>query len=102
MNIYRFYVYFLHRKKKNNIFNKKGKEKNNINLPFRKEVMISNSDFDVDKMIDKLLEVKGTKPGKQVNLPEAEIKALCMAARAIFIDQPILLELEAPLKICGK
>jgi hypothetical protein len=62
----------------------------------------SNNDLDVDKLIEKLLEVKGSKPGKQVNLPENDIKALCMAAREIFISQPILLELEAPLKICGK
>lgn len=61
----------------------------------------SNNDFDIDKTISKLLEVKGSKPGKQVNLAENEIKALCMAAREIFISQPILLELEAPLKVCG-
>jgi len=62
----------------------------------------NNGELDVDKLIEKLLEVKGSKPGKQVNLPENDIKALCMAAREIFISQPILLELEAPLKICGK
>jgi len=59
------------------------------------------SDFDVDKLIDKLLEVKTSKPGKQVNLTEAEIKGLCNAAREVFVNQPILLELEAPLKVCG-
>jgi len=61
----------------------------------------SNNDLEIDKIIDKLLEVKGSKPGKQVNLAENDIKALCMAAREIFISQPILLELEAPLKVCG-
>jgi serine/threonine-protein phosphatase PP1 catalytic subunit len=58
-------------------------------------------DVDVDKIIEKLLEVKGSKPGKQVNLSEADIKGLCTRAREIFISQPILLELEAPIKICG-
>ncbi len=58
-------------------------------------------DIDVDKLLDKLLEVKTSKPGKQVNLTEAEIKGLCMAARETFVNQPILLELEAPLKVCG-
>jgi len=58
-------------------------------------------DIDVDKIIEKLLEVKGSKPGKQVNLSEADIKGLCTRAREIFISQPILLELEAPIKICG-
>jgi len=58
-------------------------------------------DIDVDKILDKLLEVKDKKPGKQVNLTELEIKGLCLRAREIFISQPILLELNAPLKICG-
>ena len=43
-----------------------------------------------------------SKPGKQVNLTEAEVRGLCIKARDIFINQPILLELEAPIKICGK
>ena len=42
-----------------------------------------------------------SKPGKQVNLTEAEVRGLCIKARDIFINQPILLELEAPIKICG-
>ncbi|CAN0458535.1 unnamed protein product, partial [Ascophyllum nodosum] len=41
-------------------------------------------------------------PGKQVQLLEGEIKMLCVKARDIFVQQPILLELEAPIKICGK
>lgn len=45
--------------------------------------------------------VRGTRPGKQVQLAEYEIKYLCTKAREIFINQPILLELEAPIKICG-
>jgi serine/threonine-protein phosphatase PP1 catalytic subunit len=57
--------------------------------------------LDIDKVIDKLLNVRGSKPGKLVNLTEAEIRGLCIKSREIFISQPILLELEAPLKICG-
>lgn len=60
----------------------------------------SNS-VDVDKILEKLLQVKGSKPGKKVNLTEAEITGLVTAAREVFISQPILLELEAPIKICG-
>ena len=41
------------------------------------------------------------KPGRLVNLTEEEIRLLCVTAREIFIQQPILLELEAPLKVCG-
>lgn len=36
-----------------------------------------------------------------MQLQEYEIKYLCTKAREIFIGQPILLELEAPIKICG-
>jgi len=61
----------------------------------------ANIDIDVDKILEKLLEVKDKKPGKQVNLTETEIRGLCLKSREIFISQPILLELEAPLKVCG-
>lgn len=46
--------------------------------------------------------VRGARPGKNVQLTETEIKGLCLKSREIFLSQPILLELEAPLKICGK
>lgn len=46
--------------------------------------------------------VKGSRPGKNVQLTEQEIRGLCLKSREIFLSQPILLELEAPLKICGK
>ena len=34
-------------------------------------------------------------------MTEAEIKWLCNTSKEIFISQPVLLELEAPIKICG-
>ena len=34
-------------------------------------------------------------------MTENEIRGLCLKSREIFLSQPILLELEAPLKICG-
>lgn len=54
----------------------------------------------LDSVINRLLEVRG-KPGKQVQLSEGEIRQLCLASRDIFLRQPNLLELEAPIKICG-
>ncbi|ELR50706.1 Serine/threonine-protein phosphatase PP1-alpha catalytic subunit [Bos mutus] len=47
------------------------------------------------------LAVQGSRPGKNVQLTENEIRGLCLKSREIFLSQPILLELEAPLKICG-
>ena len=61
----------------------------------------SGAAFDVDKIIEKLLEVRGKRPGKTVNLLESEIRALCLKSKDIFTSQPILLELEAPIKIVG-
>ena len=37
----------------------------------------------------------------QVHLGEAEVRSLCIRAREVFMSQPALLEVEAPLKICG-
>jgi len=56
---------------------------------------------DIDSVIERLLEVRGSRPGKQVQLTELEIRYLCVKSREIFVNQPILLELEAPIKICG-
>jgi hypothetical protein len=62
--------------------------------------MASENEVDLDSIIDRLLEVRGSRPGKQVQLLEQEIRYLCTKAREIFISQPILLELEAPIKVC--
>lgn len=63
--------------------------------------MAESNDVDVDTVIEQLLAVRGARPGRQVNLTENEIKWLCTKSREIFIQQPVLLELEAPIKICG-
>ncbi|KAL9585021.1 MAG: hypothetical protein Q9212_001773 [Teloschistes hypoglaucus] len=60
--------------------------------------MADQNEVDLDSVIDRLLEVRGSRPGKQVQLLETEIRYLCTKAREIFISQPILLELEAPIK----
>uniref|UniRef100_A0A5S6QM68 protein-serine/threonine phosphatase n=1 Tax=Trichuris muris TaxID=70415 RepID=A0A5S6QM68_TRIMR len=58
--------------------------------------------LNIDSIIARLLEVRGSRPGKNVQLTENEIKGLCWKSREIFLSQPILLELEAPLNLCGK
>lgn len=62
---------------------------------------MADQEVDLDSIIDRLLEVRGSRPGKQVQLLESEIRFLCTKAREIFISQPILLELEAPIKVCS-
>ncbi|KAH0937410.1 hypothetical protein HID58_004871 [Brassica napus] len=56
----------------------------------------------LDDIIRRLLDYRNPKPGtKQVMLNESEIRQLCSVSREIFLQQPNLLELEAPIKICG-
>lgn len=57
----------------------------------------------LDDIINRLLDFRNARPGaaRQVQLSESEIRQLCTAAKDIFLQQPNLLELEAPIKICG-
>ncbi|EGW14680.1 Serine/threonine-protein phosphatase PP1-gamma catalytic subunit [Cricetulus griseus] len=63
--------------------------------------MVDIDKLNTDSIIHRVLEVRGSKPGKNVQLPENEIRGLFLKSREIFLSQPILLELKAPLKICG-
>ena len=72
-----------------------------ITLPAALPMVSQPNDEWVDKVIEKLLAVRGKPPGKLVLLEESEIRNLCTRSRDIFLSQPILLELKAPLKICG-
>lgn len=55
----------------------------------------------LDDVIRRLVDAKSGRTTKLVQLTEAEIRQLCVASRDIFLSQPNLLELEAPIKICG-
>ena len=57
--------------------------------------------MNVDSIIEKLLSVRGNKPGKQVDLKEEEIKFLIDKSLPIIKEQKMLVELEAPLHVCG-
>ena len=39
--------------------------------------------------------------GRNVKIREKDISQLCKMTREIFMEQPVFLELEAPIKICG-
>ncbi|GLT94875.1 hypothetical protein SLE2022_125910 [Rubroshorea leprosula] len=52
----------------------------------------------LDDIIRRLLEGRG---GKQVQLSEGEIRQLCINARQIFLSQPNLVHVHAPIRICG-
>ncbi|URD95787.1 serine threonine-protein phosphatase [Musa troglodytarum] len=56
----------------------------------------------LDDIIRRLLETKGGRAVKNAQVTDAEIRQLCVASKEVFVSQPILLELEAPIKICGE
>ncbi|KAI9682030.1 MAG: serine/threonine protein phosphatase Pzh1 [Caeruleum heppii] len=57
---------------------------------------------DLDDMISRLLDAGyAGKVTKAVCLKNAEITAICTAAREVFLSQPALLELSPPVKIVG-
>lgn len=58
-------------------------------------------EIDIDEIIKTLLDVRTSKPGKLVVLKEHEILGLIKTVKDIFMEQPMLLEVKAPLKICG-
>ena len=56
----------------------------------------------LDDIIRRLLDYRNPKAGtKQAMLNDSEIRQLCFVSREIFLQQPCLLELAAPVKICG-
>jgi len=58
-------------------------------------------DLFLDTIIRKLLQYKEVKIDKKVFLTESDIKKLCCKAKDIFLKQPILLKIKAPIKIIG-
>ena len=59
------------------------------------------NNIDIDDIKDRLLAVRGNKPGKIVELKEEEIKFLIDKSLPIIKEQKMLVELEAPLRVCG-
>nr|CAG70683.1 Pp1Y2 protein [Drosophila melanogaster] len=52
----------------------------------------------IDQLILRIID---TRRLKQLNLTETDIRLLCNRSREVFMSQPMLLELSAPVKICG-
>ena len=64
---------------------------------------MQNVDIDIDQLVQKLLKISASRfmPIKGNSLTETEIQHLCNQVKEIFLKEPTLLELEAPIKICG-
>mmetsp|Transcript_43196 Transcript_43196/g.122172 ORF Transcript_43196/g.122172 Transcript_43196/m.122172 type:complete len:337 (+) Transcript_43196:160-1170(+) len=62
----------------------------------------SAADIDIDSILAKLLGVRTRHPsGQIVQLPEQTVSFLCHAACEVFMEQPMLIEVEAPINLCG-
>lgn len=55
----------------------------------------------LDDLIRRLLDARGGRTARPAQLADAEIRKLCAAAKDVFLSQPNLLELEAPINVCG-
>ena len=49
---------------------------------------MAEAELNIDEMITRLLEVRGGRPGKTVQMTESEVRALCVKSREIFLSQP--------------
>jgi serine/threonine-protein phosphatase PP1 catalytic subunit len=66
----------------------------------RNEELTPKEAENLDKIINKLLSVKNLS-NKDVDLSESEIKFLITKSKKILLSQPIFLELESPITVCG-
>ena len=57
--------------------------------------------FDIDQIISSLQSLKDCQPDTSAVLPKSSVKQLIKLSLPIFKAEPILLELESPIKICG-
>jgi serine/threonine-protein phosphatase PP1 catalytic subunit len=57
--------------------------------------------FSAQSIVNSLLEARSLPKGTCINLPESTIATLCHKARNVFLSEPMLLSLVAPVKVCG-
>ena len=58
-------------------------------------------ELDVDLIIKKLTDARMKPSGTEINLDENQIVLLIVDVIKVFLSQPILLELDGPINICG-
>ncbi|KAK0412815.1 hypothetical protein QR680_006425 [Steinernema hermaphroditum] len=85
--------------------NERSRQPVNERRPLESDAMVMRrksvhyGELDVDSIIHRLVQVKSWQ--KTMDVTEQEMKMLCTVSRQVFLHQPMLLELEAPLKIAG-
>lgn len=56
---------------------------------------------EIESIISKLLEGRFLEPNTEISLEEEQVVMLIDKVKPIFMEQPMLLELAAPINICG-
>lgn len=56
---------------------------------------------DLDNIITNLLSVHQSRRPRLIKLSDAEVEWLVLASRDLFMTQPAMLEVKAPIKVCG-
>lgn len=59
------------------------------------------AEFNLDSFLERLVAARGARVIRPVEMSEAELMALCQQTADLFKEQPMLLELAAPVKIVG-
>jgi len=71
----------------------------------RMDYVTANTDgvLNVDAILEALLDLRTSKPleGRAVAIPERQLELLCHQTKAVFAEQPMMLELDAPMRVAG-
>jgi len=59
--------------------------------------------LNVDAILEALLDLRTSKPieGRAVPIPERQLEFLCYRTKTVFAEQPMMLELDAPMRVAG-
>ena len=77
------------------------KENNNNSLNIYQKESNEEINEKLDKLINKLLLAKEYKPNTEIDLLEEEIKWIINKSYKIIKNQPVFIELDSPINICG-
>lgn len=70
--------------------------------PSKKQKTENGGQLDIDDALEQLVKLKNRQPSAQnCYLHPSTVEAMCFRSRDIFLEQDMLLELEAPLNLCG-
>ena len=58
-------------------------------------------EIDIDSVIERILAYKTKGSQHRDKIEEKTVEAICIQVSQVFLEQPVCIELDAPVKICG-